>query len=319
MSIYGSAKYIHDTGHLDWSCVQLQRGEHSQDTALWGPRRCSLQRSACRNPPTKLRGHRASARPGAQRDSLPPPRATRPKPTARSRRPARGSRPPGGTADLHTGPQARRSTGVAAAAARSPHGPQGRGRRERPGAEGRFRGGAGQPRRQRRPRRAAARCLNRRARPVPALPGRDAVQRFLLQPAVAAVQPHHHLVPLRPAPPRHHGPQRFEPLAGRRQTPPPAAPGRRRPAARHDTAAPRRAGPGLRRAAAPRPGAERAGPLPGRAAAAVGVPNSRGVAGPARGVQDASPECRGFSCCRAGGPRAKGCVGAGAEGRCWGS
>lgn len=73
----------------------------------------------------------------------------------------------------------------------------------------------------------------RAARPVPALPGRDAVQSSLLQPAVPAVQPHHHLVPFRPAPPRHHRPQRFQPPAGRGGSGPGAGAGCARSGRRH--------------------------------------------------------------------------------------
>lgn len=92
----------------------------------------------------------------------------------------------------------------------------------------------------------------RGARPVPALPCRDAVQRVLLQPAVSAVQPHHHLVPLRPAPPRHHRPQRLQPLAGRGRARPPAAAGRAR-AGRHAATARAAARPAHRGPRPPRP------------------------------------------------------------------
>lgn len=80
-------------------------------------------------------------------------------------------------------------------------------------------------------------------RPVPALPGRHPIQRLLLQPAVSAVQPHHHLVPFRPSPPRHHSSQRLQPLTGGGKGLPSSAP-RQPGAARHGC-------PGCRPSSAP--------------------------------------------------------------------
>lgn len=81
--------------------------------------------------------------------------------------------------------------------------------------------------------------------PSPAPPARHPVQRVPLQPAVPAVQPHHHLVPLGLAPPGHHAPPRRALPAGRRGRPSPRL----------------RASAALRHAARPEPSLS-AGPRP---------------------------------------------------------
>lgn len=119
--------------------------------------------------------------------------------------------------------------------------------------------------------RAHRKRLSAGTRPLPALPGRHPIQRLLLQPAVPAVQPHHHLVPFRPSPPCHHSSQRLQPLTAGGEGPPAAAP-RQPAAARHGAAAARPP----RWASAPAGGASGRAARRGLRVRAAGVADLRG-------------------------------------------